>query len=129
MKPTRKLWVSGAVVAAILTGGISVAAAATGDPAENPNPPRNQPENLVNAPSTTYPPGKAPGQVPGPVPPEALPTGPPKVSQHDMAKTPEDARKVIEYWMGEGGENLEDAEPMPMPSVILTPPPKKSSGG
>ncbi|WP_283134415.1 hypothetical protein [Rhizohabitans arisaemae] len=107
MNPPRKVWISAAVVAAVVVGGISVAAAASAVRLDQ-----------AGEPAPTYAPGEAPGTVPGPaVPKEAESTRDPKdfVVRKDLGN--DNPVEVFEHWK----DRLDEAEPFPMPAVTVVP--------
>lgn len=111
MNPTRKMWISTAVVGAVLAGGISVAAAAAG------RVDKTDTVSTESESSKTYGPGEAPGQIPGPeVAENAEPTRAPKdfvVTNDDLNPDP---KRVAEFWTE---KRMESAKPLPIP--VITP--------
>ncbi|MBG0816409.1 hypothetical protein [Planomonospora sp. ID82291] len=111
MKPTRKTWASAGVVAVILTGGASVAAAASAGGIERAGEPVPVPVPAVE-PNAPVPAGPVPptASVP-PAPPER--TAPPEdfVVSTEVDPEPE---KAARYWTE---HRMEDALPMPLPVV------------
>ncbi|GGK82371.1 hypothetical protein Ppa06_47470 [Planomonospora parontospora subsp. parontospora] len=107
MKPTRKTWVSAGVVAVVLTGGVSVAAAASAGGAGRAGGPVPAIE-----PNEPVPAGSAPPAAPVP-PASPEPTGPVEdfVVSEEVNPEPE---KVARYWTE---HRMEEARPMPMPVV------------
>ncbi|WP_449063101.1 hypothetical protein [Planomonospora algeriensis] len=107
MKPTRKTWVSAGVVAVILTGGASVAAAASAGGIGRAGEP--VPAIEPNAP---VPAGSAPPSVPvPPSPPEQAAPAEDFVVSKEVDPEPEE---VARYWTE---HRMEGALPMPMPTV------------
>ncbi|MFI6317430.1 hypothetical protein ACIBG8_07915 [Nonomuraea sp. NPDC050556] len=97
MKPTRKMWVSAGVVGVIVVGGASVAAAASAGRIEKA---AQETKAVVEQ--------QQPAAEPSPTP-----TTPDFVVSHEVNGDPQ---KVAEYWTG---ERMEQAEPMPMPEVVI----------
>lgn len=96
MKPTRKMWVSAGVVGVIVVGGASVAAAASAGRIEKA---AQETKAVVE---------QQPAAEPSPTP-----TTPDFVVSHEVNSDPQ---KVAEYWTD---DRMEQAEPMPMPEVVI----------
>lgn len=101
MNPTRKMWVSAGVVGVIAVGGISVAAAASAGRLEKVS----QETRAVVVEQQE--PQQAPTPEPTPEPTDDV------VVSHELNTDPEE---VAEYWTD---QRMEQAEPMPMPEVVL----------
>jgi hypothetical protein len=107
MKPTRKTWVSAGVVAVILTGGASVAAAASAGGIGRAGEPAPAIEPNAPVPGGSAPPA---AQVP-PASPERTAPAEDFVVSKEIGSDPE---KVARYWTE---HRMEGARPMPMPVV------------
>ncbi|MBG0832060.1 hypothetical protein HS041_30615 [Planomonospora sp. ID67723] len=111
MNPTRKMWLSAGVVAAILVGGVSVSAAASAGgldkdgqpaPATEPHPPASKETPAPPVSPEPIPPAEDAEDVEGP---------------EDYVVSKEvnpDPEQVTRYWTE---HRMEDAEPMPMPGL------------
>ncbi|WP_084963431.1 hypothetical protein [Thermoactinospora rubra] len=99
MNQTRKLWVSAAVVGAVIAGGLFVAATASAGALEKM---RQETRAVVEDPARATPPA-TPQSSPDP--------SSDVVVSHELNDDPE---KVVQYWFK---ERMEQAEPMPMPTL------------
>ncbi|MBA2896366.1 hypothetical protein [Nonomuraea soli] len=102
MNQSRKMWVSAAVVAAVVAGGVYVAASASAGALESV---RGETRAVVKDVTTPPPSGK----------PSSDEKVPEFVVSHELNADP---GEVAKYWTP---ERLKDAEPMPMPVVIVAP--------
>jgi hypothetical protein len=110
MNVTRKTWVSAGIVGAILVGGMSVAAAASAGGIEKAN---GGTEKLGNIGEPPLIPPQEPGSRPSQnTPPSSREATPPPEDYVVSRKINPDPEKVVGYWTE---ENLEGAQPMPMP--------------
>ncbi|GAA3446807.1 hypothetical protein [Planomonospora venezuelensis] len=100
MNPTRKMWVSAGVVAAVLVGGVSVSAAASAGRLEKDGRPSPATEPHQPASQKT------------PVPPAPAETAPPAEDFVVSKEVNPDPEQVTRYWTE---HRMEEAEPMPMP--------------
>ncbi|MFI6478447.1 hypothetical protein ACIBH1_10965 [Nonomuraea sp. NPDC050663] len=103
MNQSRKLWVSAGVVAAVVAGGVYVAASASAGALESV---RGQTRAVVKDVTTPPPSGKPSSDD------EKVPEF---VVSHELNADP---GEVAKYWTP---ERLQGAEPMPMPVVVVGP--------
>jgi hypothetical protein len=110
MNQSRKMWLSAAVVAAIVVGGFYVAATASAGALEKVRSETKDVTRAVVKDVTTPPPADKPSGKPSDD--EKVPEF---VVSHELNADP---GEVAKYWTP---ERMKNAEPMPMPGVVVNP--------